>query len=450
MRKKIIIVGAGLSGLTAAAYLSKKGHKVIILESTEKIGGRAQSFRYKGFRFDLGASMILMKDVFERVFEELGTKLEKELELVDCNPIYRLVYEDNKKIDIPQNPKKIAKMLDKYENGSGKKYLNFLERKSILYNLFVQKIMNNHYKNHFQLITSVLKEKYWFQFLKSISWSFDEVCRIIKNPRLRLALMFNDVLWYFTSSSTAMLGVLDYTEQKHGLQYSKGGIGAISKALWKIAKKNNAKLYFNKKVTKVLAADGLVKGVQLSNGQEIFANDVIFSAPLAKSVQKKIIPKKWISRNPLKMKMSCSSLNLYLGIKKRLPTIKPHTLFMFDNFYENFSDIFDNFKITKQFCFYIHSVSQVDSRALPWHKKNGQTIVILVPLHNLKANIRNEDLKTLEKIVYQRISNYIGENFEKLIVVKKRMTPRQWEEQLELYNGAILGATATTFQMLTF
>ena len=49
MRKKIIIVGAGLSGLTAAAYLSKQGHKVIILESTDKIGGRM--FRYKGFRF---------------------------------------------------------------------------------------------------------------------------------------------------------------------------------------------------------------------------------------------------------------------------------------------------------------------------------------------------------------------------------------------------------------
>ena len=153
--------------------------------------------------------------------------------------------------------------------------------------------MNNHYKNHFQLITSILKEKYWFQFLKSISWSLnDEVSRIIKNPRLRLALMFN-VMYCGTSpvQAPAMLGVLDYTEQKHGLQYSKGGIGAISKALWNISKKNNTKLFFNKKVSKIITCQGKVKGVEINNSKKLYADYVIFSAPLAKSVQNNIVQK---------------------------------------------------------------------------------------------------------------------------------------------------------------
>lgn len=450
--KKIIIVGAGLSGLTAAAYLSKKGYKVIILESGSEIGGRAKSFKYKGFRFDLGASMILMKDVFETVFKELGTTLEKELNLIDCDPIYRLIYSDNKKIDIPSNKKKMSKILEKYEKGSGEKYLNFIKKKSILYNLFVNKIMNNYYYNHFQLIVAMLKEKKCLDFINSLRLSLnDEVCKIIQNPRLRIALMFN-VMYCGTSpvQAPAVLGVLDYAEQKYGLQYSKGGIGEISKSLWKIAKNNNCRLYLNTHVKKILISKGKVYGVKLVNGKKIYANKVIYSAPLAKSVEKKIIPEKCISKNPLKMKMSCSSVNLYLGIKKKLPSIKTHTLFMVEDFYSNLEDIFDNYKISKEFCFYIHSVSQIDETALPDDCQEGQTIVILAPTPNLQHNISKKEIDNIEKTIYNRISRYIGENFEDLIVAKKIITPKQWEKELYLYKGAILGATASTLQMLTF
>lgn len=452
MGKKIIIVGAGLSGLTAAAYLSRKGYHVTILESSSEIGGRAKSFHYKGYRFDLGASMILMKDVFEKVFSELGSKLEKELNLINCNPIYRLIYSDNKEIDIPYGVKKMSKLLEKHEKGSGRKYLNFIKNKAILYNLFVNKIMNNHYKNHLQLIKAILKEKHRWSFLNSIRRSLnDEVCNIIKNPRLRIALMFN-VMYCGTSpvKAPAMLGVLDYAEQKYGLQYSKGGIGEISKALWRISKKNNCKINFNTKVKKILSSKGKILGVELMNGKIMNADKVIYSAPLANAVDKKIINKKWISKNPLKMKMSCSSINLYLGIKKTLKNIKPHTLFMVDDFYDNLKDIFDNYKVSDKFCFYIHSVSQIDKSALPKNNKKGQTIVVLAPTPNLKHKITSEEIMKIEKTIYKRISNYIGENFEKLIVAKKIITPMQWEKDSQLYKGAILGATANTFQMLTF
>jgi phytoene desaturase len=390
--------------------------------------------------------------VFEKIFKELGTTLEKELNLIDCNPIYRLIYSDNKNIDIPYGANNMSKILEKHERGSGKKYLNFIKNKSILYNLFVNKIMNNHYKNNLQLIKAILKEKHRWSLIKSISWSLnDEVCNIVKNPRLRIALMFN-VMYCGTSptNAPAMLGVLSYAEQKYGLQYSKGGIGEISKALWRISKKNNCNISFNTKVKKVISSKGKVIGVELINGEVIKADKVIYSAPLANAVDKEIIPKKWISKNPLKMKMSCSSINLYLGIKKTLNSIKPHTLFIVDDFYDNFKDIFDKYKISDKFCFYIHSVSQIDKSALPKNNKKGQTIVVLAPTPNLTHKITSAEIIRIEKYIYKRISNYIGEDFEKLIVAKKIITPTQWEQDSQLYKGAILGATANTFQMLTF
>ena len=63
--KKIIIIGAGPAGLTAAVESLKKGHAVTIFESSDRIGGISQTVRYNGNRMDIGGHRFFSKD--ERV-----------------------------------------------------------------------------------------------------------------------------------------------------------------------------------------------------------------------------------------------------------------------------------------------------------------------------------------------------------------------------------------------
>ena len=61
--KKVIIIGAGFSGLAAASYLAKAGYEVTILEKNTQAGGRARQLKRDGFTFDNGPTFYWMPDV---------------------------------------------------------------------------------------------------------------------------------------------------------------------------------------------------------------------------------------------------------------------------------------------------------------------------------------------------------------------------------------------------
>ena len=68
MAKKVIVIGAGFSGLSAATNLAQQGCEVTVIEKNEIAGGRARKFEAEGFTFDMGPSWYWMPDVFEVFF----------------------------------------------------------------------------------------------------------------------------------------------------------------------------------------------------------------------------------------------------------------------------------------------------------------------------------------------------------------------------------------------
>ena len=78
---KISIIGSGFSGLSAAAVLAEQGHQVQVFEKNEQIGGRARTFKEKGYTFDMGPSWYWMPDVFEKFFNRFDKKIEDHLKL---------------------------------------------------------------------------------------------------------------------------------------------------------------------------------------------------------------------------------------------------------------------------------------------------------------------------------------------------------------------------------
>ena len=108
---KVIIVGAGFGGLSAAALLAKDGKDVTVIEKNEQPGGRASVYSEKGFNFDMGPSWYLMPDIYEMFYREFDKKPEDYFKLKRLDPSYRMFFDDETVVDLSADINKTTNFL---------------------------------------------------------------------------------------------------------------------------------------------------------------------------------------------------------------------------------------------------------------------------------------------------------------------------------------------------
>ena len=118
MQKRVVIIGAGIGGLSAACYLSKAGYDVVVTEKNDHAGGRAMVERVDGFTFDLGPSWYMMPDVFEEFFDHFGKKTADYYDLVKLDPSYK-VFTGDACYDVQTAPA-VYDLFEQLEPGSSK------------------------------------------------------------------------------------------------------------------------------------------------------------------------------------------------------------------------------------------------------------------------------------------------------------------------------------------
>ena len=123
--KKVVVIGAGIGGLSAAALLAQKGHRVVVVEKNDKPGGRINYFEAEGFRFDMGPSWYWMPDVFENFFNRFGHTTDDFYSLTRLDPSYSVYYKDSQ-LNLPADYKALNKLFESIEPGSGAHLDDFL------------------------------------------------------------------------------------------------------------------------------------------------------------------------------------------------------------------------------------------------------------------------------------------------------------------------------------
>src|SRR4028118_411255 len=113
--KRVIIIGAGLGGLSAAIRLAALGFSVTILEKNSNVGGKVNFIESCGYKFDTGASLLTMRHVLKELFEAAHRRLEDYLELVLLEPICRYFWSDKTVFNASRNLPKTLKEIEKLE-----------------------------------------------------------------------------------------------------------------------------------------------------------------------------------------------------------------------------------------------------------------------------------------------------------------------------------------------
>ena len=141
MAKKIIVIGSGFAGLSAASFMAKAGWDVTVIEKNGTAGGRARQLKENGFTFDMGPSWYWMPDVFERYFKLFGKKVEDYYKLERLDPSYRIYWDDGF-TNVPASYEELRNVFEQFEPGSAKRLDKFLEEAKFKYETGMKKLVH--------------------------------------------------------------------------------------------------------------------------------------------------------------------------------------------------------------------------------------------------------------------------------------------------------------------
>ena len=448
MKKKVIVIGSGVGGLSIAILLAKKGYQVTVLEKNASFGGRGGVFSAKGFQFDMGPSWYLMPDIFEHFFSLIGEKTKDYFELKRLDPSYKIWFEEQKQaVEMTSDLERDAQLFESYEPGVMKKINIYLKEAAAKYNIskdtFIYKPFNN-VLDFFDKRTLFL----WTKF--SVISSFHKhIANYVKHPIIRKILQY-PLLFLGTSpyKAPAVYSLMNHIDFEMGVFYPMGGMTKIFKSLYSIAEKNGVKFKFNTPAEKILVENKKAVGVA-TNEAKLMADIVISNADY-QFTEMQLLDKKnrqfskayWDSRT-----MAPSGFILYLGVEKQFDSLKHHNLFFAEKWKEGFEAIFKGKSLPQSPSYYICAPSKTDSSVAP---EGCENLFVLVPTTtNLKLD--ETTIKTYrDKIITHMSKTMKLEGLEDHIVFERIFTGRDFSSLYNAYKGTALGLAQNLMQTAVF
>ena len=299
MKKSIVIVGAGLGGLTAAALLSKAGHQVTVLEKNSWIGGKSRRIEVAGQRIDTGPSLVTFPGVFEELFNrynKLGRSTSVSITDLKLQklPEVGTYYFGKETVTLPVqegHPWYPAWQRFVKEHGDlGPAITKLLTTDPLSpKTLPAVTAISKNYGIH--LSTS--------SYLKNLDWMPEGLKEVIAIHTLNAGISPERTLALYATMPAVMA--------KEGIFVPEGGVYEIALALEKLAREAGATIRTNVKVTKIS------KGSVIADGEELKADYVIGAADA--QVIDSLLGKK--HKQP--KLVSCSGVALFAVLKKPLP-----------------------------------------------------------------------------------------------------------------------------------
>lgn len=444
--KTAVIIGAGLGGLSIACLLAQKGYKVTVLEKNSHAGGRINTFKTKGFLFDLGPSFYQMPKIFEDFFKKFDKNIHDYFKLKRLNPSYRMFFGRKDKVDISSNLNDNVKLFESYEKGAGQKLKDFLAQAKYQYDTSMSYFLYKEYRNIFDFFSwKMIKEGYRLHVFDNMD---KFTSRFFKNDRLIKILQYTLVFLGGSPKHTpAIYSLMAHVDFNLGVWYPMGGMSKLSESMKELAISLGVKFKFNEPATKILIKDNRATSVKSS--KSIYQADIVVANADYYHVEKKLLEEPYRNYNEKywdNKTVAPSAFIIVLGLNKKIKSFSHHNFLLENDWMEHFDQIFEDPKWPDNPSIYICAPSVTDPSVAP---KGQENLFILVPVaSNLKDTPQIRD--KFYKSVIKAIEHTVGENIEDSIIVKKIFAHNDFKEIYNAYKGTALGLSHTLMQTAFF
>jgi phytoene desaturase len=413
MKTDVLIVGAGLGGLAAAARLARAGFRVKVVEKENAVGGRCGRLQDGPFRWDIGPTILLFPEVLRDHFRACGEDPAQSLDLLPCDPNYRIHFPGGSSLTMTANLRAMQAELERLAPGSFRGFLSFLgearKAKDIAFSTFLHRTFDKPWEMASpEALAGILRSR-------SYRSLYSVVASHVTDERVRMALTFQTMyLGLSPLEGPALFGLLPYTELVDGVWYARGGLSAIAEALRGLAERCGATIELGRAARRFELAPGgtRVSAVTFEDGHREEARVVLANCDLPYAYRA-------LLGRPLRrarLRYTSSGYMLFLACDAQWDTVLHHNVLFGANY-------------------------------------------VLVPVPHLDpegAATRGPDWRDvsfrnrLKEKVLARIEATIAPGLRQAIRREHEMTPLDWQARFSLEHGSAFGLSHTLHQVGAF
>ena len=318
----VVVVGAGLAGLSAALHLAGAGRDVTVVERAGAPGGRAARVIRPAtgggdYHLDTGPTVLTMPDLVADCFAAVGQEMTDWLTLKPVDPAYRAEFADGSGIsmttDFTAMSQRIAELSGPGEAAAYGRYVEFVTR---LYRLQMRDFIDRNFDSPTDLVGLSLAR---LAAMGGFARLAPTLRRYFADERLQRIFGFQALYAGLSPErALAIYAVIAYMDLVEGVYYPEGGMNALPTAMEAAARSAGVKFSYDADITGVRWNGDRVRAVRAADGQEWAADAVVVTVdhPAAWRILDRPDPR---ARGPLRTRFSPSCVVLAAGLAQDLP-----------------------------------------------------------------------------------------------------------------------------------
>jgi phytoene desaturase len=428
----VVVVGAGLAGLSAALHLLGAGRQVTLLETQPYPGGRAGRMDLAGYRLDTGPTVLTMPELIDEALAAVGDSVAARLDLVALHPAYRARFADGSVINVHTDAAameaEVAAVAGPQEAKGYRRLRDWLTR---LYQVEIGRFIGGNFDSPLDLVASpgAVRELATLAALGGFGRLGPQIGRFLRDERLQRIFSFQAL--YAGVPPQRALGayaVIAYMDTVAGVWFPRGGMRALPQALADAATDAGAQLRYGTTVTALEHSGDRVTAVRTADGERFAADAVVLTPDLP--VVHQLLGR--APRRPVPLRWSPSAVVLHAGVRPGTgpgwPGLAHHTILFGRAWESTFDEIIYRGRLMTDPSLLITRPTATDPTLAP---SGRELLYVLAPCPNLHtapldwatlgSAYRDEIVGTLERRGLDDLSDAIE--------VEQLVTPADWAAQ---------------------
>lgn len=319
----VVVVGAGLAGLSAALHLLGAGRRVTVLEAAAGPGGRAGRLDLDGYRLDTGPTVLTMPALLDEALAAVGGSVAGSLRLVPLRPAYRALFADGSALDVHTEAGAMEAEVERFAGPrEAMGYRRLRHWLGELYRVQMRSFIDVNFDSPWSLVTPDLAR---LAALGGFGRLEPRIGRFLRDERLRRVFCFQSLYaGVAPARALAAYAVIAYMDTVAGVYFPLGGVHAVVRAMAEAARGAGARLRYGARATALERAPGgeRIRAVRTADGERVPCDAVVLTPDLPAAYR--LLGR--TPRRPLRTRWSPSAFVLHAGTRRTWPQLAHHTL----------------------------------------------------------------------------------------------------------------------------